>query len=430
MEITQNNQKKSTWQKLATLSGLATLITACSSSPGEVARQKAKEASPQWQDGKFVNKLPREDGSIWKILSSMWNNPNQNKAPKIDPEEMLYPIDPQIFQSIPDTGLHLTWMGHSSILLEVEGHTVLTDPVWSDRCSPVSFIGPKRFHRPPVSLEELPQIDVVVISHDHYDHLDAHTIEHLNQKVSLFAVPLGIGEYLEDWGVPSEKIKELDWWDAFQHKGLTITATPARHFSGRLSPTGDNTLWAGWSIASANKKVFYSGDTAMFPEFKDIGDRLGPFDLTMIETGAYNQLWSDVHLGPEQAVKAHQMVQGKTMLPVHWGTFDLALHNWTEPVERVLAQAKEDNVTVFTPRPGQRFSVSREEAQKQLAQRWWPELPWTNAKKSPVVSSNLPANIYENVRDYFFSRIQSDSTLSDVKEEVTKESRSPKREAI
>lgn len=199
----------------------------------------------------------------------------------------------------PASGLRVTWLGHSTMLLEIDGARVLIDPVWGERVSPFSFFGPKRFFAPPLAMDDLPQVDVIVISHT-----------------------------------------ELDWWADVQVNGLTITATPARHFSGRgLSGIGQ-TLWAGWAFRGAAHRVFYSGDTAMHDEFENIGTRLGPFDLTMIEAGAYDAMWADVHLGPEQAVLAHQQVGGAVMLPVHWGLFDLALHGWTEPMERVVAAAQ------------------------------------------------------------------------------------------
>lgn len=253
----------------------------------------------------------------------------------------------------------------------------------------MSFIGPKRFFEPPLPIDELPALDAVVISHDHFDHLDKPTIIALKGRVPLFAVPLGVGTYLEQWGVDPEHIVERDWWGEVQIGQLTLTATPARHFSGRSLVMSDQnkTLWSGWSIAGPYHRVYFSGDTAMFPGFSDIGKRLGPFDLTMIEAGAYDAMWPDVHIGPEQAVEAHRMVRGHLMMPVHWGTFDLAMHNWTEPVERLLA-ASDQGVNIVVPKPGESFDPADP---PELA-RWWPELPWKTAKEMPVVSTGLGAD--------------------------------------
>jgi L-ascorbate metabolism protein UlaG (beta-lactamase superfamily) len=236
-------------------------------------------------------------------------------------------------------------------------------------------------------LDQLPPVDAVLLSHDHYDHLDEPSIRVLNQRVPAFVVPLGIGAHLQYWGVPAAKIRELDWWGQTRVGEIELTATPARHFSGRSLSDADKTLWAGWSLRGPRHRVYYSGDTAMFPGFKEIGARLGPFDATLIEVGAYDRMWADVHLGPEQAVQAHRDVQGKLMLPVHWGTFNLALHAWTEPVERLLVAAARASVNVVVPRPGESIEPSKPPPPAP----WWPKVPWQTAAEHPVVSSGLPA---------------------------------------
>ena len=352
--------------------------------PSEGERLARVTASAQWKNGRFVNTLARHDGPFLTMLSRWFQG-----APNTEPTSPL-PVDahePHDFTNPPAEGLRVSWFGHSTLWLELDGARVLIDPVFSERCSPSSFVGPKRFHPPPITLAELPKPDVVVISHDHYDHLDHPSIVELAKKGALFAVPLGVGAHLEAWGVPRDRLFELDWWEQARLGKLTLTATPARHFSGR-SPTmsdQDQTLWAGWAVQGPKHRAFYSGDTAMFPGFRDIGQRLGPFDLTMIEVGAYNALWADVHLGPEQAVQAHKDLRGAVMLPVHWGTFNLALHPFTEPVERVLIAAEKADVKVVTPRPGQIVDL----AQPPAVERWWPKVPFESAEQSPVVSSGL-----------------------------------------
>ena len=359
--------------------GTPTLHTASAAPP---SREAIIEASPQWRDGKFRNGLARKDGSIWKMIKKM----AAGVAIKTPTEPMpVIQRRAEEFARPPATGLRMTWLGHSTMLIEIDGKRVLTDPVWSDRVSPVSWVGPKRFHEPPLPFEELPAIDAVVISHDHYDHLDKETIRLMRDRVPLFVVPLGVGEYLEKWGVQAGKIVELDWWGETDIGGVTLTSTPARHFSGRASVYGCQTLWSGWAVIGPNHRVYYSGDTAMFPGFKEIGERLGPFDATMIEAGAYDALWADVHLGPEQAVDAHQMVRGDLMFPVHWGTFDLANHAWTEPIERSRVAAERRGVRLAYPKPGQ----SIEPATPPEFVPWWPEIPWQSAEESPVVSSGL-----------------------------------------
>ena len=285
----------------------------------------------------------------------------------------------------PPSGLRVTWLGHSILFVEIDGRRFLVDPVFGERASPFTFLGPKRWYASPLSPEDLPELDAILISHDHYDHLDLTAVEKLSPRGLRWIVPLGVGAHLEAWGVPPDLVTELDWWQTTTVEDATITATPARHFSGRWLDDQNRTLWAGFAIRGARHNVYYSGDTALFDELVDIGQRLGPFDLTIIEAGAYDALWSDVHLGPEQAVRAHRLVRGDLLLPVHWGLFDLALHGWTEPLERVFRAAEREGVRFVTPRPGE----SIEPATARAPTRWWPEVPWTPAERHPVQSSGV-----------------------------------------
>ncbi len=362
---------------------------AMGSRPGEERLAKLK-GSPQWSDGKFRNELVRHDGSYWKMTVDYIRGVDNTS-----PVEIISIVErtAQDFANPPASGLRITWLGHSTSLVEIDGKRFLLDPVWADRAAPMSWTGPKRFHAPPLPLDELPELDGVLISHDHFDHLDHETVKALGDRVPLYFVPLGVGSHLEYWGVPAERIVELDWWGEAKVGEVTLVATPARHFSGRSLLGMDKTLWAGWALVGPSHRVFYSGDTAMFPGFKDIGSRLGPFDATLLDSGAYSALWADVHLGPEQAVVAHQMVRGGLLIPVHWGGFDLALHAWTEPAERVLSAAKKTAVSVAIPRPGQ----SIEPSMPTKLERWWPEIPWSKAEQTPVTSSGLDETLEARV---------------------------------
>jgi len=332
--------------------------------------------------GQFNNQLSTHKTPISQLALD-WIKGGTNTRPSTPPP--IFDGTAAVLARPPASDLRITWLGHSSVLIEIDGSRVLTDPVWGPRASPWSFIGPERFHAPALALSDLPPLDAVVISHDHYDHLDAPTIRDLADRVPLFLVPLGVGAHLESWGVAAEKIVELDWWQAHDVGALQLIATPSRHFSGRRIVDTNATLWASWSLIGPEHRVYFSGDTAMSPDFKTIGDRLGPFDVALIESGAYNKAWADVHLGPEQALQAFQDVRGSLFMPIHWATFDLALHAWTEPVERILAEAARLQLSVAVPMPGQ----SIEPATLSPLTRWWPEIPWKTANEHPVVSSGL-----------------------------------------
>jgi L-ascorbate metabolism protein UlaG (beta-lactamase superfamily) len=347
----------------------------------EGARRARMERSPQWKDSHFVNPQP--------LVNDMWGSVTAmlGASPDVSPRGQPLPsvkMDPQLFQTLPASGLRATWMGHSTVLLEIDGHRVLTDPVWSDRASPLTWVGPRRWYVPTIALAELPSIDAVVISHDHYDHLDYGTLSAMKDWNTTFIVPLGVGAHLESWGVPAAKIVELDWWESAKVGQLEVFCTPARHASGRALAM-DSTLWAGYAFVGPSHRAYYSGDTGLFPAMKDIGERLGPFDVTMIEVGQYNQAWPDWHIGPEQAVTAHRMLKGRVLLPVHWGLFPLAAHGWTEPIERVLAEAGRTGEKVLVTRPGQ----SVEPGAPPAIERWWPDLPWKTAAQDPIVSTQM-----------------------------------------
>ncbi len=307
------------------------------------------------QGGKFANQDPgfRQSTNIVEILRAYWRL--DRDSPKPDFELPVHSISKQSLEE--ETQDVVYRLGHSSLLLKINGELILTDPVFSDRASPVQFAGPKRFHNTPISITELPQVDTVVISHDHYDHLDKRAVKKLAAKTTRFLVPLRIGKRLVDWGVPSEKITEFAWWDSVTVAGVEYVFTPTQHFSGRGLFDGNTTLWGSWVIRSQHTKVFFSGDSGYFDGFKTIGDKYGPFDLTFIETGAYNELWSNIHMFPAQSVQAHQDLKGKVMLPIHNSTFDLAMHNWQEPLEQALSISNDRGVTMVSPEVGQRMEI-------------------------------------------------------------------------
>lgn len=352
------------------------------SSSGE--RLELIEKSPHWKDGEFHNiKEPVWPPMTDMLWHSIFESSEHTKPASTIPIIKRGKTD---FEVPPEGGLRVTWLGHCTSLVEIDGFRILTDPVWGERVSPLSWVGPKRFHEPPLALEDLPQVDAILISHDHYDHLDYPTVKQLLEYDVQWLVPLGVGAHLEYWGVDADHITELDWWQDTIIGDLKITCTPARHFSGRSAFGSDmnETLWASWAVQGPDHSVYFSGDTALHDQLVRIGEDYGPFDITMIDTGAYSDHWPDVHLGPEQAVIANTLLKGKLMIPVGWGSFDLSTHGWTEPVERLVVAAEARGVSIVIPKPGG-FVVPGET----VLERWWPELPWRSADELPVRSTNV-----------------------------------------
>lgn len=330
------------------------------------ARLERVRVSKQFDGTTFKNptgKGPGLKGNPLPVLGEYFFGGGQ-RAPKTPP-----PLERphQAWQAKASSGLRVTWLGHSTVLLELDGFRVLTDPVFGDRASPLKFAGPKRFHEVPAKLKELPPLDVVLLSHDHYDHLCRDTMRELATMDLPVVTSLGVGAHLERMGIAHERIHELDWDEHVEVKGLRLTAQPCQHFSGRGLGDRNSTLWSSWVIQGGTHKVFFSGDTGLTEQFKTIAAKHGPFDLVMLEVGAFHESWGDIHLGPENALKAFEMLGGGTLLPVHWGTFNLALHDWNEPAETLVTLAAAQKARVLTPRLGQVF----EPAQLDGPTPWW-----------------------------------------------------------
>jgi L-ascorbate metabolism protein UlaG (beta-lactamase superfamily) len=271
-------------------------------------------------------------------------------------------------------------LGHSSVLMKLRGEFWLTDPVFAKRASPLWFAGPKRFHTTPISIKDLPPIKTVLISHDHYDHLDRVAIRKLAKKTETFLTPPGVGALLQKWGVKAEQIRELSWWQETEIAGVRVASTPTQHFSGRSLFNRNQTGWTSYVIIDDDVRLFYSADSGYFDGFRQIGAKYGPFDVALIENGAYNVRWPVVHMQPEETVQAHRDVRGRWLLPIHNGTFDLAMHPWTEPMERVQKLAAEQRISVATPRFGEPVSITATTS----GDCWWrsveaPQTQTTNA---------------------------------------------------
>jgi L-ascorbate metabolism protein UlaG (beta-lactamase superfamily) len=330
-------------------------------------------ASPQFREGSFRNTAPvgpglKGDGL--KVMKEFFFG-GRTRVPG-GPVPVESPLATWA-SPVSASGLRTTWLGHSTLLIEADGVRVLTDPVFGKRASPVSFAGARRFHPAPATIDQLPPLDAVLLSHDHYDHLCRESIVELTRRRVPVVTSLGVGAHLERFGVDPTLITELDWWEQHTLPGgrLSFTATPAQHFSGRGLLDRNSTLWSSWVIRTDRHRLFFSGDTGLTQEFAAIGKQLGPFDLTMLEIGAWHPAWGDIHLGPANALRAFQLLGGGTLLPIHWGTFDLGLHPWAEPAETLLELAAPAGVRLLTPRLGRPFepdAVDRPDP-------WWRSLP-------------------------------------------------------
>lgn len=332
------------------------------------------------EQGRYRNHKPMKRSGFLRTMRIFWNAMvNKPRHTRPVGEIPVQTLSRQQLLAAPNNTVYR--LGHSTVLLKLRDQYFLTDPVFAERASPIQWAGPQRFHQPPISLDDLPPLKAVILSHNHYDHLDHMSIQVLKDKTEHFIAPLGVGDTLIEWGVPADKVQQLNWWQSTQIHGIRFVAAPAQHFSGRSLRDGNQTLWASWVIIDGQQRIFFSGDTGYHDGFKLIGEQYGPFDLTLMETGAYNVEWPDVHMQPEETLQAHIDVRGKWLLPIHNGTFDLAMHAWHEPFDRILNLAWDRSISIATPEMGQPFYMqypSRGEA-------WW-------MKVEKAVESEDPAS--------------------------------------
>jgi len=353
--------------------------------PFQGLRLERVRASRQFAGGGFINTYPASTLRVLENKPSLVDLLFRGKTER-EPARPLPSLDPRAaWTRRVESGLRATWLGHSTVLLEIDGKRVLTDPVWGLRASPFSFLGPKRFQPVPVEIDALPPLDAIVISHDHYDHLDYVSIRALAALNVPFVTSLGVGAHLEAWGVPPERIIELDWWESTTlANGLAITAAPSHHFSGRGLKDRNGTLWSSFVMRGERHSVFFSGDTGLSPLFAEIGQRLGPFDLVMIEVGAFDPSWGSIHLGPDNALQAWAQLGSGRFLPVHWATFNLAMHPWAQPAEVLYENSPEGLVM---PLLGQPF----EPAHVEEVQPWWRKLVEEHRSHPPLQMASRPS---------------------------------------
>lgn len=328
--------------------------------------QDYETRAENYQDGKFFN-----DGDFQIVREAKQSDEHIMSSKGKEPEEELPTVAPSFEEELSEDEVRVTWFGHSSLLLQMHGMNILIDPVFSERSSPVSFAGNQRFSHPPIEVADLPKIDLLVLSHDHYDHLDYNVIKEIDAKVDGYIVPLGVENHLERWGVDEKKVQNMAWWEETTVNGLTIGCTPARHYSGRSIDDQFATLWASWVFLDEHHKVFESGDSGYGSQYEKIHDKYGDFDFVMTDCAQYDVNWPEVHMFPEEAIQATQTLGAKVAMPIHWGAFTLANHAWDDSVERFVAAGEKAGLQIVTPQLGETMDLEHAES---YLRRWWKEL--------------------------------------------------------
>lgn len=330
-------------------------------------KQKSEYAKfENFKNGKFVNQAETSlNADYWEVTKKTFtSSPNRKPKRNIEVEK----IDKNAFDNLSPDTTYLFWFGHSTVLLIIDGKKILIDPMFSNKSTPIPFAGAKRYYEEfPLDIEDFPTIDIVIVSHNHYDHLDYNSTQQLKNKVGQYYVPLGVGNNLRNWGIADDKIHELNWWDSVDYKEVNLVCAPARHGSGRGMFDNNVTLWCSWIIKGKKTNVFFSGDGGYDEHFKEIGEKYGKFDVALIECGQYDENWKAIHLMPEETAQAGVDLQAELILPIHWGAFTIAYHDWAEPVERLMLKAKELNIAVTTPEIGEMIIVG----DKTPTEKWW-----------------------------------------------------------
>lgn len=322
--------------------------------------------SPQWNGTVFENKTETTMGFSWSKLPKFLNKQFFKKQGREGISLPIIPFDSQVLDSSCSL-MQSIWYGHSAIFMRFNHQNILIDPMFGNDAAPIMPFKVKRFSNDTLDIiNTLPQIDLVLLSHDHYDHLDFDSILKLKAKVNCFYVALGVKRHLIAWGIAPELITEFDWWDNATFNDILITFTPTRHFSGRGVSDRAKSLWGGWVLKTAEENIWFSGDSGYGPHFKEIGARLGPFDFAFMECGQYNENWHQIHMYPEESVKAAIDAQVQNCMPVHWAAFALAQHPWKEPVERFIAKAYTENLNFIVPKIGELFTTKTN-----ISKKWW-----------------------------------------------------------
>jgi len=339
---------------------------------GKVSKEQQQEFEKleHYENGKFLNFEPIDMKFDFKNISKIFKqliSPVANTRPKNNITVKKFDVS-SLHQQKPGT-TRVTWLGHSSFLIEMDSKTILIDPVFSDYVSPIDLSSAKRFtNGMPFKLDDLKKIDALIISHDHYDHLDYKTITSIKDKVKKVFVPLGVENHFKEWGIHSDKIEVLDWWNETELEDIKIVCAPSRHMSGRGILDHSSTLWSSWCLLGKNQKLYFSGDGGYGKHFTEIGDKYGPFDLGMMECGQYDEKWADVHMIPEESVQAGIDVKATAIMPIHWGAFKLANHTWIDPIERFVTKSEALKVNYATPSIGESLELTSKSYTKS---KWW-----------------------------------------------------------